>query len=377
MRQIVVHTLSVVLAIVCVLLAQEAVAQKSTSVAEQKKRVEQCKRDLEQTKKELSELKRQKGSATQRVQKLTEQMNLRTSYIAETERKRDLLAVEASSLNLKIDSLAKALEHNKSIYAEIVRVAYRNYSQHSETTYLFSSTDISDAAHRMVNVRHVAEQRAKLAAEIREQSRRLTALSDDLALRHFELDSISRSLEAEHRSLERDCEEAKRACDKLSEQELQALDEQKRQQQQLDEATKQLKKLTEGNNVGKSFSASTKALNLPVEGGKVHKLQTNMVKIEGSKGNGVRSIYEGKVVRIIADNTNHSTVMIAHGSYVSVYSHLSQISVAEGDVVSRNEQIGTIGIGVDHKGTMSAYMQFMIVNTGSNKQVNVMDCFKK
>ena len=377
MRQIVIHTLSVVLAIVFVLLAQDAVAQKSTSVAEQKKRVEQCKRDLEQTKKELSELKRQKGSATQRVQKLTEQMNLRASYIAETERKRDLLAVEASSLNLKIDSLAKALEHNKSVYAEIVRVAYRNYSQNSETTYLFSSTDISDAAHRMVNVRHVAEQRAKLAAEIREQSRRLTALSDDLALRHFELDSISRSLEAEHRSLERDCEEAKRAWDKLSEQELQALDEQKRQQQQLDEATKQLKKLTEGNNVGKSFSASTKALNLPVEGGKVHKLQTNMVKIEGSKGNGVRSIYEGKVVRIITDNTNHSTVMIAHGSYVSVYSHLSQISVAEGDVVSRNEQIGTIGIGVDHKGTMSAYMQFMIVNTGSNKQVNVMDCFKK
>lgn len=377
MRQIVIHTLSVVLAIVCVLLTQEAVAQKSTSVAEQKKRVEQCKRDLEQTKKELSELTRQKGSAKQRVQKLTEQMNLRTSYIAETERKRDLLTVEASSLNLKIDSLAKALEHNKSIYAEIVRVAYRNYSQNSETTYLFSSTDISDAAHRMVNVRHVAEQRAKLAAEIREQSRRLTALSDDLALRHLELDSISRSLEAEHRSLERDREEAKRACDKLSEQELQALGEQKRQQQQLDEATKQLKKLTEGNNVGKSFSASTKALNLPVEGGKVHKLQTNMVKIEGSKGNGVRSIYEGKVVRIIADNTNHSTVMIAHGSYVSVYSHLSQISVAEGDVVSRNEQIGTIGIGVDHKGTMSAYMQFMIVNTGSNKQVNVMDCFKK
>jgi hypothetical protein len=26
---------------------------------------------------------------------------------------------------------------------------------------------------------------------------------------------------------------------------------------------------------------------------------------------------------------------------------------------------------------MSAYMQFMIVNTESNTQVNVMDCFKK
>jgi hypothetical protein len=48
-----------------------------------------------------------------------------------------------------------------------------------------------------------------------------------------------------------------------------------------------------------------------------------------------------------------------------------------GDVVKRNQQIGTIGIGVDHKGTLSAYMQFMIMNTESTKPMNVMDCFKK
>ena len=51
--------------------------------------------------------------------------------------------------------------------------------------------------------------------------------------------------------------------------------------------------------------------------------------------------------------------------------------VAVGDVVKRNQQIGTIGIGVDHKGIMSAYMQFMIINTESSTPMNVMDCFKK
>jgi murein DD-endopeptidase MepM/ murein hydrolase activator NlpD len=188
---------------------------------------------------------------------------------------------------------------------------------------------------------------------------------------------LGRSLEREHRELQRDRDEAKRTYEKLSEQERKALNEQKRQQKQLEEATKELRKLTEGNKVGKGFSTSTKNLNLPVEGGKTEKMQKNMVKIIGSKGNAVRSIYEGKVVRILVDNTNHATVMIAHGHYVSVYSHLSQIRVKEGDVVKRNQTIGTIGIGVDHKGTMSAYMQFMIVNTESNAQVDVMDCFKK
>ncbi len=355
----------------------DAVAQKPTTVAEQKKRVEQCKRDLEKTQREVKELKRQKGSATQQVDKLTKQMNQRTSYIAETERKRDLLTIEANKLNQQIDSLLKALDHNKKIYAEVVRVAYRNYAADGATTYLFSSTSISDAAHRMVNVRHIAEQRAALAEQIKEQGRRLVSMRNELQTRRVELDSLGRSLEREHRELERDRDEARRTFEKLSEQERKALNEQKRQQKQLEEATKELRKLTEGNNVGKSFSTSTKNLNLPVEGGKTEKMQKNMVKIIGSKGNAVRSIYEGKVVRILVDNTNHSTVMIAHGHFVSVYSHLSQIRVKEGDVVKRNQTIGTIGIGVDHKGTMSAYMQFMIVNTESNAQVDVMDCFKK
>ena len=357
--------------------ANDVVAQRANSVAEQKRRVEQYKRDLEKTKREVQELKQQKGSATQRVNKLTKQMNLRTSYIAETERKRDLLTYEAGKLNKKIDSLVKALKHNKSIYAEVVRVAYRDYAANNATTYLFSSTTISDAAHRMVNLRHIAEQRAELAEQIKQQGRHLVAMRDELQSRRIELDSIGRSLEREHRELERDREEAKRTFDKLTEQERKAINEQKRQQKQLEEATKELRKLTEGNKVGKGFSASTKALNLPVEGGKTHKIQTNMVKITGSKGSAVHSIYEGKVVRILTDNTNHSTVMIAHGQYVSVYSHLSQIRVKEGDVVKRNQTIGVIGIGVDHKGAMSAYMQFMIVNTESNTQVNVMDCFKK
>jgi murein DD-endopeptidase MepM/ murein hydrolase activator NlpD len=294
-----------------------------------------------------------------------------------TERKQELLKVEADALDKTIDSLAKQLEYNKQIYAEAVRVAYRNYRTQRTTTYLFSSTDLSDATRRMVNIRHVAEQRQELADRIVDQTLRLKGMRTELTSRRTELDSIERSLEREHSELKRDREEAKRTFEELSEKERKALEEQKRQQQQLDKATKELRKLTEGNKVGKTFNKSTKALNLPVKGGKTEKMQTNMVKIIGAKGDAVNSIYEGKVIRIVVDNTNHSTVMIAHGSYVSVYTHLSQIRVAVGDVVKRNEQIGTIGIGVDHKGVMSAYMQFMIINTESNVPMNVMDCFKK
>ena len=382
-----------VLFVVCLMMftTHVVVAQGGSKVEKQRRLVEQYKRDLEKTEREVSDLKRQKGSATEQVQRLTEQMNLRTSYIAETEREQDLLRLEAEDLNRRIDSLALELQYNKQIYAEVVRVAHRHYSQGSETTYILSSTSISDAAHRMGNLRHIAQMTgvegyvesaasgflAAVAMAAKVQGRELVAMRNELKERREELDSIGRTLEAEHRTLKRDCDEAKRAFDKLSERERAALEAKKRQQKELEKATKELRKLTEGNKVGSGFSKSTKALNLPVEGGKTQLMQTNMVKISGTKGNAVRSIYEGKVVRIVTDNTNHSTVMIAHGHYVSVYSHLSQISVSEGDVVKRNEKIGTIGIGVDHKGNVSAYMQFMIINTKSSSPMNVMDCFKK
>lgn len=378
MGRVLKHIFVFAVLLLAVAMTDTASAQKkSSSVAEQKRRVEQYKRDLERTTKEVQNLKKEKGSATERVEKLTEQMNLRTSYIAETERKQELLNAEAEALNSKIDSLAKQLEYNKKVYAEVVRVAYRNYRTQNTTTYLFSSSDLSDATHRMVNIRHVAEQRAELSDRILQQGRHLVGLRSELSSRLSELDSVGRSLEAERRELQLDRDEAKRTFDKLSERERAVLKEQQRQQQQLDKATKELRKLTEGNKVGKGFSTSTKALNLPVKGGKTEKMQTNMVKILGKKGDAVNSIYEGKVIRIVLDNTNHATVMVAHGSYVSVYTHLSQIRVSVGDVVKRNEQIGTIGIGVDHKGTVTAYMQFMIINTESSEPMNVMDCFKK
>ncbi len=378
MKRFVKYVVMLVVVLIMMATTGELLAQnRSKSVAEQKRRVEQYKRDLERAKREVSELKKEKGSATEQVDRLTKQMNLRASFIAETERKQELLKAEADDLTRDVDSLSKELEHNKQIYAEAVRVAYRNYRTENTTTYLFSATNLSEATHRMANIRHIAEQRAMLADKIIEEQRRLTTMRDELNTRHQELDSVGRSLEAERSELQRDREEAKRNYEKLSAQEKAAIKEQKRQQKLLEKATQELRKLTEGNRVGKSFSASTKALNLPVEGGKAEKMQINMVKILGKKGDAVNSIYEGKVIRIVVDNTNHSTVMIAHGSYVSVYTHLSQIRVAQNDVVKRNQQIGTIGIGVDHNGTMSAYMQFMIINTESNKQMNVMDCFKK
>lgn len=350
---------------------------QSKKVEEQRRRVEQYKRDLESAKKEVSTLKKEKASASSRVEALNKQMNLRSSYIAETEHAKSLVEADIQHADSLADSLHRALEHNRALYAEAVRVAYRNYRQNDQTTYLFTSSNISEASRRMAQIQHVANQRKSLAEQILEQEALLAEQRALMATRRHELDSISLSLEEERRALEQDKREAVKDYNKLSERERTALNNQRQQQKRLDSALAELRKLTAGNKTGSSFSDKTKNLNLPVKGGSVTKTNGNTATITAKKGSEVRSIYEGKVIRISRDNTNHQQVFIAHGQYISVYMHLSSVTVKENQTVAKDQKIGTIGIGIDHKGTESAYMLFMINHSDPSKTMSVMECFKK
>ena len=352
-------------------------AQSKNKVEEQRRKVEQYKKDLESAKQEVSKLKKEKSNAAEQVKALNRQMNLRSNYIAETEREKDLVIEDIAVVDHTTDSLQQALDHNRKIYAEAVRAAYRSYKQNTATNYLFSSEGISDASRRMAQVQHLADSRKALAEEIARQEEELGVERERLASRRHELDSITMSLERERASLAEDKREAQRTYNSLSSQERKALNNQQQQQKRLNNAIAELRKLTEGNTVGKSFSDKTKALNLPVVGGSVEKANGNMATITGKKGADVRSIYEGKVIRISKDNTNHSMVFIAHGQYISVYTHLGSVVVKENQTVKKDQKIGTIGIGIDHNGKESSYMQFMINHADSNKRMSVMDCFKK
>ena len=352
-------------------------AQSTKKVEEQRQKVEQYRKDLERAKSEVSKLKKEKSSASERVKALNRQMNLRSNYIAETEHEKELVKDDIAAVDHLADSLQQALDRNRVIYGEAVRAAYRSYRQNTATNYLFSSEGISDASRRMAQVQHLADSRKALAEEIARQEEELGVERERLATRRHELDSITMSLERERASLAEDKREAQRTYNNLSSAERKALSNQQEQQKRLNNAISELRKLTEGNTAGSSFSDKTTALNLPVAGGELSKAQGNMATITGKRGADVRSIYEGKVIRISKDNTNHSMVFIAHGQYISVYTHLGSVSVKENQTVKRDQKIGTIGIGIDHTGEESAYMQFMINHADSSKRMSVMDCFKK
>jgi septal ring factor EnvC (AmiA/AmiB activator) len=72
------------------------------------------------------------------------------------------------------------------------------------------------------------------------------------------------------------------------------------------------------------------------------KVKNNGVDIATSRGAGVRAVFNGKVSRVMSFPNMNKVVIIRHGDYLTVYSNLETVDVADGQAVSTKQKIGTV-----------------------------------
>jgi peptidoglycan hydrolase CwlO-like protein len=355
-----------------------ASAQKNDKAIEaQRKRVEQYKKSLDNTKREVDNLKKEKASAQQQVRALEKQVKMRKEYIGEVEAEHGLVSREMSAAEHDIDSLEQVLQRNREIYAEAVRIAYRNHKQNSSKYYLFSSKSVTEAARRMAEMQHIAVSRRELADSIAQQTERIAQHRAKLAVRSQELDSVTRALERERRALEDDRVAAQRSFNSLSKREKDAINEQRKQEKLHNSAVAELQKLIKNNTVGASFSKSTRGLNLPVVGGTLTE-EGYGATIVGKAGDSVHTMHEGRVEEIVRmERTNHYTVYLSYGAHLVTFTNLGSVCVKKGDVLKKDQKIGTIGRGINSRGAEYHYIRLAVYERNSQKQLFVSDFFKK
>ena len=289
------------------------------------------------------------------------------------------LEVEVARTDSVARGLSASLDAHKRRYAEMVREAYRNYKHNNYLTYLFSSSDFNQVARRITNLREVAAMRERQMEQIVTLSEQVSVERTRLTGQQRALDSVKRSLTTQRTRLQKDSQAARANIKQLSKKEKAALQQKIAREQRLDVAIDELRKLTRGNKEGNTFTAKTSNLRLPVVGGGVKRYKGNMAEIAGPKGAQVISIYEGKVVEVKRNRiTNKYDVYIAHGEYISSYANLNSVTVGKDDKVARNQQIGTIGSGVDVMTMQPEYkMVFGIYGPSPKVQMRASDCFKK
>ena len=295
-----------------------------------------------------------------------------------------MLAENKIAAEAKAFAIGVRIEHPQELidraqYGEMVREAYRNYKHNNYLTYIFSSRDFTDVARKITALREVASLRERKLRDIEALTAEVRTEKETLDRRKRSLDSVTRSLSAQREKLQRDARNAKASIRSMSQKEKTALQRKIAQEQQLDVAIGELRKLTKGNTEGASFSAKTSGLRLPVTAGRVKRYKENMAEITGPKGAHVISIYDGKVVDVKRNRiTNKYDVYVAHGEYITSYANMGTICVEKGQKVARNAQIGTIGSAVNVMTMETEYkLVFGIYPPNPGQKMRAEECFRK
>ena len=349
------------------------------AIEEQKRVIAALEKRIADEERAISKIQEGRAATEERVRRLARQLDSRNQLLEETEKQVRLLRKEISRTDSVAGDLSSALERNRTQYAEMVREAYRNYKHNNYLTYIFSSRDFADVAKKITNLREVASMRERKLHDIAALSEQVAREKELLDRRKRSLDSVTQNLTAQKQKLQRDSRNARANIRQMSQKEKQALQRKLSQEQQLDVAISELRKLTKGNTEGASFSTKTTGLRLPVTAGSVKRYKENMAEIAGPKGAHVISIYDGKVVEIKRNRiTNKYDVFVAHGEYITSYANMGSICVEKGQKVARNEQLGTIGSSVNIMTMETEYkLVFGIYPPNPGEKLRAENCFKR
>lgn len=365
--------------ILTLFIVASAAAQNEAQIDEQKRVIEALEKKIAREEQEISKLKQGKNEIKEKTQRLTRQIENRNQLLTATEKQARLLREDIKKTNAEATSLSHEEIQNKEQYADMVREAYRNYKHNNYLTYIFASKNFEDVARKISNLREMSAMREAKLHRIANLSEQVSIEKTRLDKQNRALDSVRKKLTSQRTKLQRDSRAARENINQLSKREQASLRRKIEQEQQLDVAINELRKLTKGNKEGDTFSKKTSGLNLPVVNGRVKKYRENMAEIVGPQGANVVSIYNGKVVDIKRNRiTNKYDVYIAHGEYITSYANLGETSVAKGAKVSKNQTIGIIGSSLDAMTMESEYkIVFGIYSPSPSEQMSAAACFKK
>ncbi len=348
-------------------------------ITQQRSKIAALERQVADGEKEIANLRKSRAANEQKAQTLARQVEARNRLLAEQRKEESVLRDELSAAESTLGDLKLHVAEEQMKYGEMVREAYRSYSNQNMLTYLFSAKDFQDIARKVANMRAVAELRELRIARIDSLSHEVLVQQDILEARKVSHEKSIRDLTLQKSRLQRDINSARANVSAMSSKERKALQQKQLQERQLDVAVKELQKLIKGNTEGASFSSKTSNLNLPVVGGRVKQYRGNMAEILGAKGADIISIYDGKVVDVRSNRiTGKYDIFIAHGEYITSYAGLYAASVVKDQSVKKGQVIGEIGEAVDIISMNSEYkMVFGIYPPNVNERVSAASCFKK
>jgi murein hydrolase activator len=350
--------------------------QTQQSLNKSKKQLEA---EIEYTNSLLEQTKKTKENSLNKLRLLDRQIDRREALISTISQEIGSVDEQIAAGNQAIEKLSGDLKTLKQEYARMIYYAYRTMRTNNRLVFIFSASDFNQAYHRLRYYRQYVEFRRKQAEKIRATQSELNRRQTDLQAVREQKMSLADAQEKAKAKLTQEKQEKDRTVKELTKKEKELLATLKTKQAALDKLQAEIEKLIASERavakkasgsktstemsltpaekqLSGTFAASRGALPWPSEKGvvvgtfgehphpvlKYVKVKNNGIDISVSNGTSIRSVFQGKVSRVLVVPNLNKVVIIRHGEYLTVYSNLEEVSVTEGQEVKTKQAIGKI-----------------------------------
>ena len=334
--------------------------------------------------------------ALNEVENIETRLNVRLELIKVTNQQANLLTRRININQRNIENQRKELDELKKEYAKMIQKSYASKSLQNRLMFVFSSENFLQAYRRIQYLKQYARYRRKQGLQISEKTKLLQNLNQVL----IEENEKKTKLINDNREIRKKLvQEQKRQQELINTLRLKQntlrtqIEKKQKQRQRIDKEINRLirEAIAESNRISgkksreifqltpeakliaENFQENKGRLPWPLEKGVVTQgfgrqrhpvvkttiIQSNGVTISTEPFAKVRAVFEGEVMSVIIIKGSNPSVLIRHGSYITLYTNLSKLYVKKGEKVSSKQVIGEV---FTNQQTGRTQLQFGIFN---------------
>ncbi len=388
--------------LVVVLFCSSLVQAQSKKQQQLEERRQEILREIRQLNILLSQGEKEQKSIVSTVEDLNYKISVRQNLIRITNQQTNLLTREINNNQKKITNLRNKLKLLRDEYAAMVVKSYKSKSEESKVMFLLSSSNFQQVYKRLQYIKQYANYQKKQGEEIKLQTVRLQELNTDLLQQKKDKQKLIKNNRIAKKALDNELKQHKSLMASVNKNLNKYTSLIKTRQREAEKIDKQIEKIirdaiarsnkkagkstlsgtfaltSEGRALAANFESNKGRLPWPVKRGRVKvgygtqrspidkniPIKSNGVRIKTNKGENVRAVFEGTVIRIGTPKNGNNFVLIKHGNYITVYKNLSKIYVKQGDIVKSKQDIGEV---LTNRTFGEAILQFGIYKDGKTQ----------
>jgi len=304
----------------------------------------------------------------------TKKIDLRNKNIQQLNIEKKFIEDEIKLENQSKDELENYREQLKNEYIKILQQSYKNYKTEYQLMFIFASSDLNQAYRRVKFLNQYSKYRKDQIKAIEQVTVDIENKINDLKELENSKNVLLASLKTENAKLSSERNLQEKTMKELTAQEKQLKSDLEKKQKLANDLNRKIQQLIaeeiekskkgaktyqltpEEKLLNDQFYANVRKLPWPLERGMITesfgehnhpvlkgiKVRNDGVDISTNPGEKVRAVFNGVVKNVFYIPGMNNVVIIRHGSYLSVYGNLQEVTVKPGDNVKIKQNIGTL-----------------------------------